>query len=243
MAIANTFNSYFTIIGPNLANQIQSSTTKTLRYYLNGKHNNVFNFQLINEETIYKTIDDMHTKASCGFDGISSRLVKSIKSVLTTSLTLITNQILTTGIFHDKLKTANVIPIYKKGDETLFCNYRPISILPAISKVIETIIYNQLDSFLKRHKLMYDSQYGFKTEHSTEFAALEMIDKILTRMDNKEIPINIYLELPKAFDPLDHSILIDKLEFYGVKGVALDLFKDYLINKKTVRRRRPIRYA
>ena len=149
-----------------------------------------------------------------------------IKPVLTKSLTLITNQILTTGIFPDKLKIAKVIPIYKKGEETLFCNYRPISILPAISKVIETIIYDQLDSFLKRHKLMYDSQYGFRKEHSTEFAALELIDRILTRMDNKEIPINIYLDLSKAFDTLDHSILIDKLEFYGVKGVALDLFKN-----------------
>ena len=113
-AIANTFNSYFNNIGPKLANQIQNSTNKTFRYYLNGKHNNVFNFQLINEETISKTIDDMHTKASCVFDGNSSLVLKSVKPVLTKSLTLITNQILTTGVFPDKLKTAKVIPISKK---------------------------------------------------------------------------------------------------------------------------------
>ena len=169
----------------------------------------------------------MHTKASCGFDSVSSWLLKLIKPVLTKSLTLITNQILTTGIFPDKLKTAKVIPIYKKGDETLFCNYRPISILLAISK-----IYDQLDSFLKRHKLMYNSQYGFRKEHSMEFVTVELIDRMLTRMDNKEIPINIYFNLSKAFDTLDHSILIDKLEFYGVKGVALDLLKNYLRNRK-----------
>ena len=79
---------------------------------------------------------------------------------------------------------------------------------------------------------MYDSQYGFRKEHFTEFAALELIDRILKRMDNKEIPINIYLDLSKTFDTLDHSILIDKIEFYGVKGVALDLFKNYLTNRK-----------
>ena len=79
---------------------------------------------------------------------------------------------------------------------------------------------------------MYDSQYGFRKEHYTEFAALELIDRILTRMDNKETPVNIYLDLSKAFDTLDHSILIDKLEFYGVKGVALDLLKNYLTNRK-----------
>ena len=101
------FNSYFTNIGLNLANQIQNSTYKTFRYYLNGHHTNVFKVQLINEETISKTIDDMHRKANCGFDGISSRLLKSVKPVLTKSLTLITNQILTPGIFPDKLKTAN----------------------------------------------------------------------------------------------------------------------------------------
>ena len=88
-AIANTFNSYFTNIGSNLANQIQNSTNKTFTFYLNGNHNNVFNFQLINEETISKTIDDMHTKASCGFDGIFSRLLKLIKSVLTKSCYLL----------------------------------------------------------------------------------------------------------------------------------------------------------
>ena len=142
----------------------------------------------------------MHTKASCGFDGISSRLLKLIKPVLIKSFTLITNQILTTGIFHDKHKTAKVIPIYKKGDETLFCNNRPIF-----------IIYDQLDSFLKRHTLMYDNQFVFRKEHSTECTALELIDRILTRMDNTEIPITIYLDLSKAFDTLDHSILFDKL--------------------------------
>ena len=79
---------------------------------------------------------------------------------------------------------------------------------------------------------MYDSQYGFRKEHSTEFAARELIGRILTRMDNKEIHINIDLDLSKAFDNLDHSILIDKLEFYGVKGVALELLKKYLTNRK-----------
>ena len=102
----------------------------------------------------------MHTKASCGFDGISSQLLKLIKPVLTKSLTLITNQILTTGIFPDKLKIAKVIPIYKKGEETLFCNYRPISILPAISKVIETIIYDHAPDLLK-DKVTTHSLHGF----------------------------------------------------------------------------------
>ena len=120
---------------------------------------------------------------------------------------------LTTGIFPDKLKIAKVVPIYKKGENTQLCNYRPISRLPAISKVI-------------------DNQYGFRTEHSTEFAALELADRVITCMDHNETPINIYLDLSKAFDTLDHEILMAKLEYYGIHGTPLELVKSYLTNRK-----------
>ena len=104
---------------------------------------------------------------------VSLQLLKSLKPALTQPLRLITNQILTTGIFPEKLKIAKVVPIYKMGENTQLCNYRPISLLPAISKVIEKIMYSQLDNFFKTQRHLYDNQYGFRTEHSTEFAALE----------------------------------------------------------------------
>ena len=97
---------------------------------------------------------------------------------LTQSLTLITNHILTTGIFPHKLNIAKVVPIYKKGDTTQLCNHRPISLLPAISKIIEILMYSQLDNFFKTQKQLYDSQCGFRMEHSTEFAALELADRL-----------------------------------------------------------------
>ena len=123
------------------------------------------------------------------------------------SLTLITNQILATGIFHDKLKIAKVMKFFLKGDNTKFCNYRTISLLPVLSKVIEKIIYTQLDIFLKAQNLLFDNQYGFRTKHSTGFDALELTDRIIAEMDKHEILINIYLDLSKAFDTLDHMIL------------------------------------
>ena len=103
---------------------------------------------------------------------------KSLKPALTQSLRLITNQILTTGIFPDKLKIAKVVPIYKKGEHTQLCNYRAISLLPAISKVIEKIMYSQLDNFFKTQQHLYANKYGFRTEHSTEFAALELAHRV-----------------------------------------------------------------
>ena len=114
-------------------------------------------------------------------------------------------------MFPDKLKIAKVIPIHKKCDATVLNNYRPISLLPAISKILEKIIYDQLSCYLNDSKLLFDNQYGFRSMHSTKYAALELIDRIITQMDNNELPINIYLDLSKAFDTIDHSILINKL--------------------------------
>ena len=92
---------------------------------------------------------------------------------------------------------AKILPIYKKDEVSLFSNYRPISILPAISKVIEKVIYNQLYSFFSQHKLFNESQYGFRAEHSTEYAALELVDRLNYVLDNNEIPFSIFLDLSK----------------------------------------------
>ena len=116
-----------------------------------------------------------------------------------------------------------VIPISKTGDDTMIENYRPISILPAISKILEKNMFNQLYNYFNTNKLFSKSQYGFRENHSTQYAALELINRIISSMDTGEIPFNIYIDLSKAFDTLDHSILVKKLDYYGVKDTALDL--------------------
>ena len=139
---------------------------------------------------------------------------------------------LNTGIFPDELKIAKVIPLFKKDDPKLLNNYRPISLLPTISKVIEKIIFTQLSTYFNENKLIFDNQYGFRPKHSTEYAALELVDRIITHMDNKEVPINIFLDLSKAFDTIDHTILLAKLRYYGIHDTALLLMKCYLNNRK-----------
>ena len=160
------------------------------------------------------------------------KLMKKLKTVLVNPITLIINQSLKNGIFPSKLKIANVNPIYKKDDETLFTNYRPISLLPVISKIFERIMYNQVFDFFTKNKLFYKSQYGFRKGHSTEFATLEIIDRITEKMDKNETPINIYLDLSKAFDTLDHEILLEKLNYYGIRDTSLKLFQSYLSERK-----------
>ena len=230
--IANNFNSYFTNIGPNFANKILNVNPMNPLSYLNTLDNNVFHFQDIDESIVEQIIDNFPSKNSCGYDGISLRLLKFCKLTIIKPLILIIRQVLNTGIFPEKLKIAKVIPIFKKGDEELFSNYRPISILPAISKIIEKVIYQQMYSFFQQNELFYDSQYGFRTNHSTEHAALELADRILYSLDHNETPLSIFLDLTKAFDTLDHNILLNKLKHYGIRGEALTFFNNYLSNRK-----------
>ena len=147
-------------------------------------------------------------------------------------MTIIINQSLAMGMFPDRLKIAKIKPIYKKDDPHLPDNYRPISLLPAISKVFEKVAYIQVYKYFTDNKLFYKSQYGFRQLHSTELAALEITDRIYIDLDNKKIPLAIFLDLSKAFDTIDHKTLLCKLNHYGINGIALNWFNSYLTNRK-----------
>ena len=173
----------------------------------------------------------MPNKASCGFDNISTLFLKQISPTIITPLTLLINQVFNTGIFPERLKLAKVIPVFKKGDSKLINNYRPISLLPVISKVLEKIIANQLSKYFEDNKLFHDNQYGLRTGLSTEYATIELTYRIISNMDRNEIPFSIFLDLSKAFDTLDHTILLQKLNHYGIDGKALQLCESYLTNR------------
>ena len=176
-------------------------------------------FQLVNEDAISKIFDNIPHKNSTGVDDISTFLIKSVKFDLLKAVTTTVNQSLTTSIFPDNLKLAIVIPLFKKGDPTSINNYRPIYLLPALSKIFKRVIYNQINNYFPLNNLYYEGQYGFRSKHSTELAALDIIDTITSRMEKGNIPITIYLDLSKAFDTLNHTILLDELKFYGIQKI------------------------
>ena len=174
----------------------------------------------------------MNTTKSSGYDGISVYLLKKIIFYIATPLTYIFNLSLSIGKCPNSLKLAKVIPIFKKDDSTLISNYRPISLLPSISKILEKIVYKRLYRFLQNYNLLIPNQFGFRSGHSTDYAILYMYDKIIEAFRKKEHIIAVYMDLSKAFDTIDHKILIHKLKNYGVRGVALSWFIDYLKNRQ-----------
>ena len=232
-AISNAFNNYFVNIGPNLAANIKLPNSKSFKNFLRNPTSHKFILACTNEENILKIIDRLHPKNSCGPDEISVKLLKEIKHEIIKPVALITNQCILTGVFPDTLKIAKIIPIHKKDDKTQLENYRPISIfLPAISKVIERVIFDQMHDYFHTNKLYFEGQYGFRKKNTTELAAVEMIDRITQELYKGNTPLNIFLDLSKAFDTLDHEIMLYKLEYYGVTGPALQLLRSYLSDRK-----------
>ena len=139
---------------------------------------------------------------------------------------------LQSGIFPDKLKIAKVISIFKKGNPELPSNYRPISLLPIFSKLFEKVMYKRLHRFLEIHKVLYSLQFGFQENHSIDHALVSLTEAVRSTLDNKRLGCGIFIDLQKAFDTVNHRILLSKLEHYGIRGCALEWFRSYLSDRK-----------
>ena len=141
------------------------------------------------------------------------------------ALEKIFNLSINTGVYPDSLKIAKVIPIFKNGSKSSVNNYRPISILSPINKIFEKIIYSRLIKYIDKFNLLYKYQYGFRKNHSTEHALLELMVQIKLNIGKNKMSCGIFIDLSKAFDTVDHKILLSKLEHYGIRGITLDLLK------------------
>ena len=147
-------------------------------------------------------------------------------------LSTIFNRCILEGIFPNALKLAKILPIHKGDSRFEASNYRPISLHPIISKIFEKLIFSRLNDFLSKHKTLSSNQFGFQKNNSTEFAVNAILTKITNAFENKEIAYCISLDFVKAFHTVNHNILLSKLEHYGIRGVCLNLFKNYLANRQ-----------
>ena len=181
------------------------------------------------EFEIQNIIIGLNTNKSCGPFSIPVRIIKFLCHIIAKPLNILFNLSLCTGTVPDHFK---VIPIFKSGSHLLVNNYRPISLLPVFNQILEKIVYSRLTSFLTRHGIISNNQFGFRANHSTEHALILIIDKIQRAIDRGQYACGIFLDLSKAFDTVDHKILLEKLKNYGIRGCALAGCRSYLSCRK-----------
>ena len=217
--IANMFNEFYINVGPKLASEIDLNGVD-IQFDTYLKDLDVKTSMFLspsNEDEISKIINDFKSKSSQDVNGISMALVKKVKDFITKPLNIICNLSLSKGVFPDKMKIAKVLPLYKAGDEHEVSNYRPVSILTQFSKVLEKLFEKRLRKYIDNNKLLFDGQYGFRVNRSTGLALTEVVNTILNAIDNKKHCIGVFIDLKKAFDTVDHTLLIKKIQILWCK--------------------------
>ena len=211
--VANALNSFFTDIGPNLAKQIHPVEKSALSFLSNSsKPKGAFDLSPVCEDVVYSKLISLNVRKSSGIDLIPAKLLKICAKVITTPFTHIINLSINSGTVPDNMKIAKVIPIYKnKGSQTQCGNYRPISILPILSKILENIVNEQMEKFLQDNNILSSKQYGFMKKKCTKDALIEFSNKTMLSLNNGNCILGVFLDFSKAFDTINHSILISKL--------------------------------
>ena len=228
--IAETLNDYFCNIGKNYAEKIK--TNDEYKQYLRHKNPHSMFLYKVEEKEVSKIISSFNGNKAAGDDDIKPRLLKICNPHLSRQITHIINLSFVTGIVPEKLKIAKVIPIYKKNDKSDPNNYRPISLLSIINKIMEKLMHKRISVFLEKHKLLYKYQFSYREKHSTTQAVIEIVDNIIQELEEGNMVAGIYLDLSKAFDTVDHKILKHKLEHYGIRGLPLRWIDNYLKDRK-----------
>ena len=229
--VANKFNEYFANIGPTLASTIKHSG-KDFDEYLGNSCNSTCFFNPTDEYEILTIIKDLGKGKSPGYDNVKSDMVKMVANEIVYPLKIIFNKSLSDGVVPDALKIAKVVPIYKKDSPEVLGNYRPVSVLPCFSKILERIVHERCCKFLDAKEILYTRQYGFRHKHSTYMAILDFINNANDAIDDNMFTAGIFMDLSKAFDTITHNILLHKLYHYGFRGISYNWFENYLTNRK-----------
>jgi hypothetical protein len=230
LEIANHFNNYFSNIGKSLAHKIPKQSMSPCEY-LHGEYKSSIYLSPTTDNEVLNIIKNIKSEAF-GWDGINSKILHSVSGSLLPQITHICNLSLRDGTFPTKLKIAKVVPIYKSGAANEVGNYRPISVLPVVSKIFEKLIYNRISAYIDKHSILSEFQFGFRKGKSSYMALNLLVDKLHQALNENKYTLGIYLDLSKAFDTLDHKILLEKLYHYGIRGSANTLIRNYLSDRK-----------
>ena len=234
LQISNQFNSYFSTIAENILKERKFHGNKIFSDFLPDPFpNNITDdFPPTDENEISDLISQLKSNKGTGPNSIPTQILHLIKLEIAKPLASIINMSFSTGIHPDKLKIAQVTPIFKKGSRLETCNYRPISLLSNINKIFEKVMYSRIYSFISKSNCLYPLQFGFRGKHSTNHALISIVDQINEALDKNKVVGSIFVDFQKAFDTVNHDILINKLSHYGIKGNINKWFRSYLLNRK-----------
>ena len=190
-----------------------------------------FYMQPTTPQVIAKTIFQLDDSKATGPFSIPSKFLKMINPTASVILCEIFNECVQAGIYPECLKKAAIKPLHKKESKLDIGNYRPISLLSNINKIFEKILHNRLTEFFNFHNVIFDNQFGFREKHSTNHALIALTELVRKALDNNQFSAGIFIDLKKAFDTVDHNILLQKLNHYGIRGKTLDMLTSYLSNR------------
>jgi hypothetical protein len=230
-AISNSFNDYFTSIADDILKKRKYNGNKSFRDFLSNRLLENFAFEECDENEIKSIISSLNPNKSSGPNSIPTFILQLLAEEISSPLAKISNLSFTTGKHPDILKISKTIPIFKKGSRLLVSNYRPISLLSNLNKILEKMVHTRIYKFFEDYQCIYFLQFGFRKKHSTNHALIDITETIRQALDNKKFACGVFVDLQKAFDTVNHDILVDKLEHYGVRGLANNWFSSYLKNR------------
>lgn len=227
---ANIFNKYFTGIADKLLTSTNTNATNNIQV----KDNVLTSMFLseIHQSEVFNIIHKLKNNFSAGIDNIPNIIIKKCASSIVEPLTHIFNTSFNEGNVPDLLKIAKIVPLHKKGNKNLVENYRPISLLTGFSKILEKLMFNRILSFIDSNNILSNSQHGFRKNRSTDTATFDFHNYILEAIENKDMVAGLILDLSKAFDLINHELLLAKLDNYGIRGLTNNWFRSYLSNRK-----------
>ena len=232
--IANSFNNFFANVGANTEKNVPKTPHISPAFYLRNRIQFDFIIAHISEQDILNIITALPIK-STGPASVPINLLKLVADIIVVPLCRIINLSFTTGVFPDILKVAKVIVLHKGGSTQDMNNYRPISLLSIFDKIIEKLMHARLYEFLELHKVLFLNQFGFRKRHSTAHSLIEITEVIKESIDKGKYGCGIFIDLKKAFDTVNHQILLTKLEHYGIRGSILKWFESYLTKASSVK--------
>ena len=233
MGIAEAFNDFFVKVGPKLNETIPiSQNPKNINMYLKNRISESFLISSTTPHEISEIIGSFQDSKSSGPYSIPTKYLKMIKDDISIPFSDICNSSFSEGVFPDNNKIAKVIPFHKSGSIKDVNNYRPISLLSIFSKIMEKLMASRLNSFLEIHSIIFPNQYGFRSGCSTTHSLIGITETISKTIEQKKFGCGVFIDLKKAFDTVNHTILLRKLEHYGIRGPALKWFTSYLTDRK-----------